>query len=59
MRYVVDTVDPMYLLIWLPILVYGIINHGYTVLLTWLLIAPVALNVFGNPGRNPFFYTPL
>jgi len=42
-------------LIWLPILVYSIINYGYTVLLIWLLIAPVALNVFGNPGRNPFF----
>ncbi len=42
-------------LVWLPILLYYLTDKGFTVLLVWLLIAPVALNYIDNPRGNPFF----
>ncbi len=41
--------------IWLPIFLYFLTDKGFTVLLIWLLIAPVAINLIDNPRRNPFF----
>ncbi len=41
--------------IWLPIFLYYLTDKGFTVLLIWLLIAPVAINFIDNPSRNPFF----
>ena len=43
------------LLIWLPVLFFGIARQGFPLLLIWLLIAPVAVNVLAKPGTNPFF----
>lgn len=42
-------------MIWLPIFFYYLTDKGFTVLLIWLFIAPVALNYIENPRRNPFF----
>lgn len=42
-------------LIWLPILLYFLTDKGFTVLLLWLLIAPMAINFIDHPRRNPFF----
>ena len=45
-------------LVWAVLLFHQIAYRGLTVLLIWLLIAPVASNVVFGIGRNPFFQTP-
>ena len=45
-------------LVWTVLLFHHMISRGFTVLLIWLLIAPVASNVFIKPGSNPLFQTP-
>jgi O-antigen ligase len=42
-------------LIWLLILLYFIIHRGFTVLLLWLLVAPIMLNIIYKPFSNPLF----
>lgn len=42
-------------LIWLPILIYYVTDKGFSILLVWLFIAPIALNLIEHPNRNPFF----
>ena len=42
-------------LIWLPILLYYMMDKSFAVLLVWLLIAPIGLNLLQHPNRNPLF----
>ena len=42
------------LLVWLPVLFYGIERRGFVLLLVWLSIAPIAVNLLERPGTNPF-----
>jgi O-antigen ligase len=41
--------------IWVPIVIYFMIERGFVVLLIWLLIAPIAVNIIEHPSRNPLF----
>ena len=43
------------LLVWLPVLFRGIERRGFILLLGWLAVAPIAVNLVGKPGTNPFF----
>lgn len=45
------------LLIWLPVLFYGIARQGFALILIWLLVAPVVVRIVENPGTKPFFNT--
>jgi O-antigen ligase len=46
------------ILVWLLLFVRHTARHGFSILMIWLLIAPVASNIVNRPGANPFFRTP-
>jgi O-antigen ligase len=48
----------LFIIVWLPLLLYQMTNRGFVVLLVWLFIAPVASNIINLPSRNPFFQSP-
>jgi O-antigen ligase len=43
------------MLVWVPLFFLQITRRGFSILLIWLLIAPVASNLIKRPGESPFF----
>ena len=50
-----ESLTVMNLLVWVPVLVHLISRHGLSLLLSLLLVAPLAANLVGRPGANPLF----
>jgi O-Antigen ligase len=50
-----ESLTVMNLLVWVPVLVHLITRNGLSLLLSLLLVAPLAANLVGRPGANPLF----